>query len=159
MIMKKILIALDYDPAAEKVAEAGYSLAKEMRAETILIHVVSNFAYYSSIEHAPVGFIGYIDTHPNETDIIESAKRIGQDLLDKSKLHLGDNAIKTIVADGDFASSILDTAKELDVDIIVMGSHGRKWLEAIVLGSVTEKILHHTSIPLFIIPTRQKNKL
>jgi nucleotide-binding universal stress UspA family protein len=39
---------------------------------------------------------------------------------------------------------------------IVMGSHSRKWLEEIVLGSVTEKVLHHTSIPMFIIPTSQK---
>jgi nucleotide-binding universal stress UspA family protein len=35
-----------------------------------------------------------------------------------------------------------------------MGSHSRKWLENIVMGSVTEKVLHHTSIPLFIIPTK-----
>jgi nucleotide-binding universal stress UspA family protein len=153
--MKKILIALDYDPAAQKVAEVGYSLAQAMKAEVTLIHVVSDFSYYSSIEHAPMGFIGYIDTHPNELDIIESLKNVGQDFLDKSKLHLADNTIKTIVTDGDFATSILATAKELDINVIVMGSHGRKWLQAIIMGSVTEKVLHHTSIPLFIIPTSQ----
>lgn len=152
-------MALDYDPAAQKVAEVGYSLAQAMKAEVTLIHVVSDFGYYSSIEHAPMGFIGYIDAYPTEKDIIRSLTRVGQDLLDKTKQYLGDNGIKTIVRDGDFANSILDAAKELDADIIVMGSHGRKWLEAIVMGSVTEKVLHHTSIPLFIIPTKQKNKL
>jgi len=154
--MKKILIALDYDPAAQKVAEVGYSLAQAMKAEVTLIHVVSDFGYYSSIEHAPMGFIGYVDAYPTEKDIIRSLTRVGQDLLDKSKLYLGDNGIKTIVRDGDFATSILDTGRELDVDIIAMGSHGRKWLQAIIMGSVTEKVLHHTSIPLFIIPTSQK---
>jgi nucleotide-binding universal stress UspA family protein len=154
--MKKILIALDYDPAAEKVADAGYSLAKEIKAAVTLIHVVSDFSYYSSIEYAPMGFIGYIDSHPVGMDIIKSLEKVGQDLLDKSKQHLGDDAIKTIVKDGDPATSILDTAKEFDVDIIVMGSHGRKWLEAIVMGSVTEKVLHHTSVPLYIIPTNKR---
>jgi nucleotide-binding universal stress UspA family protein len=37
-----------------------------------------------------------------------------------------------------------------------MGSHSQKWLENIIMGSVTEKVLHHTSIPIFIIPTKQK---
>jgi len=43
----------------------------------------------------------------------------------------------------------------LHADIIVMGSHSRRWLENIVMGSVTEEVLHHTSIPLFIIPTKK----
>jgi nucleotide-binding universal stress UspA family protein len=49
---------------------------------------------------------------------------------------------------------ILEAAKELQADIIVMGSHSRKWLETIVMGSETEKVLHHTTTPLFIIPTK-----
>ena len=38
--MKKILIALDYDPPAQKIAETGYALAKDMNAEVVLLHVV-----------------------------------------------------------------------------------------------------------------------
>jgi nucleotide-binding universal stress UspA family protein len=46
--LKKVLIALDYDPTAQKVAETGYSLAKTMGAEVILLHVISDPVYYSS---------------------------------------------------------------------------------------------------------------
>ncbi len=60
-----------------------------------------------------------------------------------------------MVKEGDFADSILVTAKEMHADIIVMGSHSRRWLEGILMGSVTEKVLHHTSIPVCIIPTKQ----
>jgi nucleotide-binding universal stress UspA family protein len=45
----------------------------------------------------------------------------------------------------------------MKADVIVIGSHSRKWLENIVMGSVTEKVLHHTSIPLLIVPTRKNN--
>jgi nucleotide-binding universal stress UspA family protein len=62
-----------------------------------------------------------------------------------------------MVAEGDFADSILNVAKEIHADVIVMGSHSRKWLENIIMGSVTEKVLHNTSIPLFIIPTKKQN--
>ena len=67
------------------------------------------------------------------------------------------SAIQTFVKEGDLAESILKTAKEVHANIIVMGSHSRKWLENIVMGSVTEKVLNNTSIPLFIIPTKKQN--
>jgi nucleotide-binding universal stress UspA family protein len=47
-------------------------------------------------------------------------------------------------------------ADELHADIIILGSHSRKWLENIIMGSVTEKVLHNTKIPLLIVPTRNK---
>jgi nucleotide-binding universal stress UspA family protein len=75
--------------------------------------------------------------------------------FDKSRSHLQDQTIKTIVKEGDFSAAISKTAKEMHADIIAMGSNSRKWLENIVMGSVTEKVLHHTSIPLFIVPTKK----
>ena len=42
----------------------------------------------------------------------------------------------------------------MSADVIVMGSHSRSGLDKILMGSVAEKVLHHTSIPLFIIPTK-----
>ena len=59
--------------------------------------------------------------------------------------------IQTEITTGDAAESIIETAKILNADIIVMGSHSKKWLEKILMGSVTEKVLHHTTIPLFFL--------
>jgi nucleotide-binding universal stress UspA family protein len=152
--MKKVLIALDYDPTAQKVAEVGFSLAKTMGAEVILMHVISDPVYYSSTEFSPImGFTGIMDTDPMQ--FADGLKNAAQHFLDKSKHHLGDKTIQTQVKEGDFAESILKTAKDLHADIIVMGSHSRRWLENIVMGSVTEEVLHHTPIPLFIIPTKK----
>ena len=46
--MKKILIALDYNPTAQKIAETGFSLAKAMNAQVVLLHVIADPVYYSS---------------------------------------------------------------------------------------------------------------
>jgi nucleotide-binding universal stress UspA family protein len=154
--MKKVLIALDYNPTAQKVAEVGFSMAQAMHAEVTLLHVISDLMYYSSTEYSPImGFGGYMNMDSLQLDSIDGLKKATQHFLDKSKLHLGDKTIQTLIKEGDFAESILNAAKELHADIIVMGSHSRKWLENIVMGSVTEKVLHHTSIPLFIIPTKK----
>jgi nucleotide-binding universal stress UspA family protein len=156
--MKKILIALDYDPTAQKVAEEGYAMAKAMGAEVTLVHVISDPLYYASIDHITVmGFSGYQDIVPVENDNTDALIKESRLFLKKSKEHLADKSIQTIVKEGDYADSILKTATDLDVDIIVMGSHSRKWLEKIIMGSVTEKVLSRTSIPLFIIPTQMKN--
>jgi len=155
---KKVLIALDYNPTAKKIAEDGYALAKAMHADVILLHVVADPVYYSSTEYSPImGFTGYMDVGQLQLTN-ESLKKASQHFLDKSKHHLGDGAIKTLVSEGDFAETILKTAKDLHADIIVIGSHSRRWLDEILMGSVTEKVLHHSTIPLFIIPTKQKNK-
>ncbi|MBK7713355.1 MAG: universal stress protein [Bacteroidales bacterium] len=151
--MKKVLIALDYDTTAQKVAEAGFSLAKSMKAQVILLHIIADPAYYSSLEYSPItGFAGYMDMSNNQLDSLDGLIKASLQYLDKTKHHLGDKEIQTLVKEGDFASTILTTAKELHADMIVMGSHSRNWLENIVMGSVTEKVLHSTKIPLLIIP-------
>ncbi len=155
--MKKVLIALDYDPTAQKVAEDGYALAKSMKAETLMVHILSDVVYYSSLEYSPImGFSG-MDMGPTLLMDINSLKQAAHLYLDKVKKHLGDDAIQTLVLEGDKADIILQAAKESKSDIIAMGSHGRKWLEKIVMGSVTEEVLNHTSIPVFVIPTKKHN--
>jgi len=156
--MQKVLIALDYNPTAQKVAEAGFSMAKAMNAEIILLHVISDPVYYSSTEYSPImGFNGFLGMENQLLDNVDTLKKASQEFLDKSKQHLGDKTIQTLVGEGDFAESILKTAKDLHADIIVMGTHSRKWLENIVMGSVTEKVLNHATTPLFIIPTKKHN--
>ncbi len=156
--VSKVLIALDYNPTAQKVAEVGFSLAKSMNAEVVLLHVITDPVFYSTSGYSPImGFTGYVYTGAVHLDSVDGLKNASLQYLEKSKQHLGDNTIRTMVKEGDFADAILETAKEVNADIIVVGSHSRKWLENIVMGSVTEKVLHHTSIPLLIVPTKKND--
>ncbi len=155
--ISKVLIALDYDPTAQKVAEIGFSYAKSMEAEVILLHIIADPIYYSSTEYSPImGFNGFMTTAPFQFNNVEALKEASLSFLNKSRHHLDDSTIKTIVETGDPSEAILKVAKDMKVDIIVMGSHSRKWLESIVMGSVTEDVLRRTSVPLFIIPTKKK---
>ena len=153
--MKKVLIALDYNSTAQKIAEEGHALAKSMNAQTTLLHVISDAAYYSSDIYSPLmGFDSFTDLKFIGTTSVEELKEAALDYLDKSKQHLHDTAIQTVVKEGDFGEQILATAAEMNADIIVMGTHSRRGLEKILVGSVAEKVLRHSTIPLFIIPTK-----
>ncbi|MBI5539469.1 MAG: universal stress protein [Bacteroidia bacterium] len=157
-INSKVLIALDYDFTAQKIAETGFVMAKEMGAEIILLHLITDKTYYTALEYTPIKkLMGF--SMADTSDLFEKngLKKTMIHFLEKTKEHLADETIQILVKEGDFAETILKTAIEKDVDIIVIGSHSRKWLENIVMGSVTEKLLRLTTIPLYIIPTKKHN--
>ena len=154
--MNKVLIALDYSPTAQKIAEVGFSLAKSMNAEVVLLHVVSTPSNYTTIYDPIMGFGGFVPLDASQPDT-EFLTKTAFDFLEKVKDHLGDTTITTIVKEGEYADIILETAHLFRADIIVIGSHSKKWLEKILVGSTTENILHDTTIPLLVIPTKKKN--
>src|ERR1700759_4476480 len=104
--MDKILIALDFGPSAEIVATSGKELANAMNAKIVLLHIVSDIAYYSSPEYGPImGFTGF-----NNVSAIEAAehlKDLAKDYLDRSKKFLDDDTIETVVEEGNAADVIL----------------------------------------------------
>jgi nucleotide-binding universal stress UspA family protein len=156
--MKKILIALDYNPTAQRIAETGYELAKSMNAQIILMHVVADYTYYSSLDYSPImGFDQFSNLGAVQIDSAMELEKAANEYLEKSKTHLGDTSIKTLVKDGDTGDAILEAAENLDVDLIVLGSHSRRGLDKILMGSVAEKVLRHSKIPLFIIPISEKD--
>jgi nucleotide-binding universal stress UspA family protein len=82
--MKKVLIALDYNPTSHKVAEIGYATAKEMNTEVILLHVVTNPEHYSSPEYSPiVGGQGYMDTSQIQLDSEEGLTKASRHFLNQ----------------------------------------------------------------------------
>ena len=155
MQMKKILIAVDYHPSAQMVAEAGYLLAKSVQAKPVLLHVTANPAYYATLDYSPImGFAGFNNLDILHKDDTDELMRSAQYYLDKSKSHLGDDNIETLVKSGNIAETILDTANEIQADVIVMGTHSRTGLEKVLVGSVAKLVLEKTEPPLFIIPTK-----
>ena len=155
---KRVLIALDYDKSSAKVAETGYDMAKGMNAEVTLLHVIANPVYYSSTEYSPIlGLTGSLGVEPSLFETTERLKEVTQNFLEEEKKRLGDEKIQILLKQGDLADTILKTAKKLHASVIVIGSHSSRWLEDIVMGSVTNKVLRNTTIPLFIVPTKKQN--
>jgi nucleotide-binding universal stress UspA family protein len=152
--MNKVLIALDYNPTAQKIAEIGFSLAKSMNAEIMLLHVLSTPANYATIYDPIMGFGGFVNLDMSQPDN-EFLTKTAFEFLENVKNHLEDTTITTLVKEGDYANAILETANMHRADIIIIGSHSKKWLEKVLVGSTTEKILDDTNIPILIVPTKK----
>lgn len=157
--MKKVLIALDYNPSAQKVAETGYALAKNMQASVVLLHVLADPGYYAAYQYSPImGFDNtFIRPETQPPDMSQEIESAAMEFLNRSKAHLGADNINVMVRDGNTADQILEAATAENADVIVLGSHSRSGLDKILMGSVTGKVLQGSAIPLFIIPTKESS--
>ena len=149
--MEKMLIALDYSPKAQKIAEDGYRIATAMRAKVTLLHVMVEATYYSSLNYSPIlGWDSFSTV--TESDSSSTLADAAESYLEEIKMHLGDESIETVVLNGDVKERILETSMTTSSDIIVMGSYGKSGLERFFLGSIADDVLHHTEIALLVIP-------
>ena len=147
--IEKVLIAIDYDETAQKVAEAGYALAKAMNAETTLLHVIYEHLTY---------YVEYYSAYEIQLDHIKDLRMSMHYFLDEIKKHLGDDWIHTMIKEGAIAQSILDASEEINADVIVLGAHSRNWFENIIMGDDAKAVLKKTKVPLFIVPIKTENK-
>ena len=152
--MKKVLIAIDYNPVSEKVAEQGYDLAKNLNAEVCLIHVLDDVGFYGAQYPTFMGYDGYTGMGP-DLDVAMEMRNIAEDFMDKARQHLGDENVKTHLAEGDTAKSIIEYGEEWGASLLVMGTHSHSVLEKLLMGTVAEKILEKTRIPVYLVPVKK----
>lgn len=152
--MKKVLIAIDYNPVSEKVANAALELVGSMDAEICLIHVLADVSYYGTQFPTFMGYEGYTGMGPDLNMAMEMRK-VAEEFLEKAADHIDHPAVSTHLAEGDTANSILDYADEWKADLIVIGTHSHSTWEKILMGTVAEKILEKTKIPVYVVPVKK----
>lgn len=152
--MKKVLIAVDYNPVSEEVAKAALELVRSMDAEIGLIHVLADVSYYGTQFPTFMGYDGYTGMGPDFNMALEMRK-VAEEFLNKAAAHLDHPAVTTHLAEGDTANAILDYASKWKADLIVMGTHSHSTWEKILMGTVAEKILEKTEIPVYVVPVKK----
>ncbi len=152
--MKKVLIAIDYNPVSEKVTEQGYELARNLNAEVCLIHVLDDVGYYGTQYPTFMGFDGYSGGIGPDIDLALEMRNIAEEFMQKAKDHLNDENVQTHLAEGSTAKTILQYGESWGANIIVMGTHSHSALEKLLLGTVAESILEKTTIPVYLVPVK-----
>ncbi len=141
-IINKILCPVDFSPVSDKVAEYAKSLAGPLDAEIICIHIVPSGTIYADFGIPMNSMETFCSTM-----ISEGEKTLAQ----FNEKHFSDHKYRAKVVCGDFSEEILACAKEEQVDMIVMGTHGRKGVDKLLFGSVAEKVLRQAPCPVMAI--------
>ncbi len=157
-MINKILAPTDLSDLSAKGVDYACSLAKEVGAEVVIINVVKVEELISLVRELKGAPAPRWDAGLEER-LIQHHK----DLLDKfTKQRVSqigsDLNIRQVVKLGEPYKTILNCAKDENVELIVMSTHGRSGLPRMMLGSVTEKVLRSAVCPVLAMPAHESEK-
>jgi nucleotide-binding universal stress UspA family protein len=147
-MVSKILVPTDGSETARKAAVYAVDLAKQLNASLIILSVVSDRPFIAQIVSAadtPMHVMEPVDDY-----LSEAAKEYIAE-IEKLCVESGVQS-ETVVKTGQTVESIVRVALKSQVDLIVLGSHGRSALAASILGSVAYGVIHsETKVPVLIV--------
>ncbi len=148
-MFQRILIPLDGSTLGEAVLPWAKELAKRTKAKLFLLHVILSPDKLTGVSHYAISFQG---------QLIETLRKHGQEYitsvaaeLEREKLDFKYDLITGMPAD-----IILDYAKGNDIDLIAMSTHGRTGVRRFVLGSVADKVVHVSEVPILLIRSHRE---
>ncbi len=143
--MVRIVVATDGSPHAKRAAEVAARLARELRAATV---VLVNAGHIPAIALGGPGADMLVDYSVLE----EGFEKAGRAILDQTEavFHGVDAPVTKQYRRGEPSHEILAAAAEVKADLIIMGSRGLGQIGGLILGSVSEHVLHGAHIPVLI---------
>jgi len=146
-LISKILVPTDGSKAAQKAARYAVDLAKQLRASVFALSVIDKRSFTQTI---PASDTARHAIEPIEDYLREAAEGYAEEI--KKLCEKSDIQSKIVITTGHPVEEIVKEAEKSKVSLIIMGSHGRSALTAMVLGSVTYGVIHkETKIPVLIV--------
>lgn len=144
---KRILVTTDGSTLSKKAVKSAIGLAAATGAEMVALHVVPRY---------PMSYFeGGVSMSPQEVSSIEKQwADQGQAMVDAVTEQAAAAGVKSraAIARSDLvAEAILGAARKHKCDLVVMASHGRKGLKRLLLGSETQHVLTHSTIPVLVL--------
>ncbi len=136
--IKKVLVPIDFSDYSKSALRYAVNFSKFFNAEIILIYVVEPVIY-------PLDFsMGQIAMPSFNTEWDKRAK----EELDKLAKKEINSSVKTIIKTGKAFLEIVETAKEEDIDLIIIATHGHTGVEHLIFGSTAEKVVRKAPCPV-----------
>ena len=141
---KKILVPTDGSDIGAKVIPHAVALAKSCGATVVGLNVTDPYPYSGLAETVP------ITADQFRVHVTQEAEDALKPLQDACKA--ADLAFEPIIAEDIHPwKAMLDVAKDRGCDLVVIASHGRRGMQALLLGSETQKLLTHSTIPVLVL--------
>ncbi len=140
---EKILVPVDFSEVASVLAKWVKDFARKLNAKIYVLYVLEDLSAYEGI------FVDVKTLTELEKTLFEGAQKSMEEYM---KTHFSDYPeAEPIIEKGDVVETIIEVAKDKGVNLIVMGTHGRKGLDKILFGSVAEGVVKNSPIPVVTI--------
>ena len=149
--MKKVLVAVDGSEYSRYAVEYTSDLLDKSKWEVVVLHVVPSLEEFGIEGVAPPALVEQLlqELRENAKKIVEEAAEVFRQKGFK---------VETLIKEGHVGKTIIETAKELDVDLIAMGTRGLSGLKALILGSVARYVANHAHCPVLVVRKKEGGK-
>jgi len=145
---RKILVAVDGSPASSKGLREAIRLAQAEGARLFIVHVVDEYPAFAVMDGMMAGAPG--------ADLVPALREGGKKVLAKAvaaahKQKVNAKGILREMLAGPAALPIVREARKVGADLIVLGTHGRRGVRRLVLGSDAEQVVRTASVPVLLV--------
>ena len=140
---KKVLFPVDLSESSEKIVPYILMVARKFNSEIHLLFVARVFDYFSGL-YVPVASINAI-----EKDIIDGAEKRLDEFAEQYFSDYSDMVMS--VVPGDASNKIIDYITSNEIDLVIMGTHGRKGVDKVIFGSVAERVVKTAPVPVMVV--------
>lgn len=152
MVYKRILVPVDGSPTSAAGLNEALRLAKSQKARVRLVHIVDEVPIFASSE-------GALNIEP----VIESLKSGGKRILARTAKLAAARGVRAETemvenATSRVADVLVARAKRWRADLIVMGTHGRRGVNRLVLGSDAELVVRNSPVPVLLVRSARRGQ-
>ena len=140
---KRILFPVDLSESSDKMIPYVQAVAKKFDSKIHILFAARVFEYYSSM------YVPYPSISSFENEVIAGAEKRLYEFVDE---HFSEFAnTKSVVTAGDASEEIINYIEDQRIDLVIMGTHGRKGMDKIIFGSVAERVLKTSPVPVMVV--------
>ena len=154
-MFRKILVAIDGTSTSRRGLAAAIALAKEQTAALYVLHVVDEMVIAPMIDGSAVGAAGYVEV------MLESLRKTGREIVATAE-RAASKDVATVRAEmiasrgQPVATMIVRYAKRVGADLIVLGTHGRRGISRLLMGSDAEAVLREATVPVLLVRSAKR---
>jgi nucleotide-binding universal stress UspA family protein len=141
---KRILVPVDGSDLSNDAFEQALSLAKLVDGTVTVLHVIeqpySDYSVFEGQEMLSASALIETETKEHVQNFLSEYSRKGKE---------ADVPVKTLIKEGPVAHEIIDLSKRFD--LIIIGTHGRRMIASLIMGSVAERVSRHAYCPVMLI--------
>lgn len=149
--MENIIVGTDLQPKSLPAINAAVSLAKRTGGRVTLVHVINNMVMHTATFPDPLGNLENMNV-TTDLQILEEQQRVVEETFGQIKSRF-DFPLESRIVYGSLDEGLLDAAKEMNADLMVIGTHESSGLLRFLSGDVSGSIIHHTKIPVLVVPS------
>jgi nucleotide-binding universal stress UspA family protein len=140
---KRILFPVDLSESSTKIVPYVQAVAEKFEAKIYILFAARVFDYFTSM------YVPYPSISSFEKEIIEGAEKRLYEFMDEHFSNFPNT--KTVVVAGDASDEILNYIEDQHIDLVIMGTHGRKGMDKIIFGSVAERVVKTSPVPVMVV--------